>query len=79
MNRSQRCLMSLGMWVPERYTDHALDSDAFFQLLEACCQVSPVDVDADIYIHLINASFSGVSGRGKSPLRISISFAHGYA
>ncbi|TFK68509.1 SPO22-domain-containing protein [Pluteus cervinus] len=32
-------------------------------LLEACCQASPVDVDVEIYIHLINASFSAVSGR----------------
>lgn len=32
-------------------------------LLEACCQASPVDVDADLYLHLINASFAGVSGR----------------
>ncbi|KAJ7615258.1 meiosis protein SPO22/ZIP4 like-domain-containing protein [Mycena polygramma] len=32
-------------------------------LLTACCEVSPVDVDADLYLHLINASFSGVSGR----------------
>ncbi|KAJ7585355.1 meiosis protein SPO22/ZIP4 like-domain-containing protein [Mycena floridula] len=32
-------------------------------LLEACCQASPVDMDADLYLHLINASFSGVSGR----------------
>ncbi|KAJ6505845.1 meiosis protein SPO22/ZIP4 like-domain-containing protein [Mycena vitilis] len=32
-------------------------------LLSTCCEASPVDVDADLYLHLINASFSGVSGR----------------
>ncbi|KAJ6568977.1 meiosis protein SPO22/ZIP4 like-domain-containing protein [Mycena capillaripes] len=32
-------------------------------LLTTCCEASPVDVDADLYLHLINASFSGVSGR----------------
>ncbi|KAK0207833.1 hypothetical protein DFS33DRAFT_1408812 [Desarmillaria ectypa] len=35
-------------------------------LLETCCQASstsPVDVDAEVYLHLIIASFSGVSGR----------------
>ncbi|PFH47188.1 hypothetical protein AMATHDRAFT_152750 [Amanita thiersii Skay4041] len=32
-------------------------------LLEACCQASPVDLDAEVYVHLINASFSSVSGR----------------
>ncbi|KAJ7791757.1 meiosis protein SPO22/ZIP4 like-domain-containing protein [Mycena olivaceomarginata] len=32
-------------------------------LLTTCCDASPVDVDADLYLHLINASFSGVSGR----------------
>ncbi|KAE9404331.1 hypothetical protein BT96DRAFT_853832, partial [Gymnopus androsaceus JB14] len=32
-------------------------------LLEAYCQASPVEVDSDLYVHLINAFFSGVSGR----------------
>ncbi|KAJ6505545.1 hypothetical protein C8R45DRAFT_1209240 [Mycena sanguinolenta] len=32
-------------------------------LLTTCCDASPVDVDAELYLHLINASFSGVSGR----------------
>ncbi|KAJ7030194.1 meiosis protein SPO22/ZIP4 like-domain-containing protein [Mycena alexandri] len=32
-------------------------------LITTCCEASPVDVDADLYLHLINASFSGVSGR----------------
>ncbi|KAJ7877618.1 meiosis protein SPO22/ZIP4 like-domain-containing protein [Mycena leptocephala] len=32
-------------------------------LLTTCCESSPVDIDADLYLHLINASFSGVSGR----------------
>ncbi|KAJ7449476.1 hypothetical protein B0H11DRAFT_333517 [Mycena galericulata] len=32
-------------------------------LLTTCCEASPVDVDADLYLHLINATFSGVSGR----------------
>ncbi|KAF7340474.1 hypothetical protein MVEN_01967700 [Mycena venus] len=32
-------------------------------LLTTCCEASPVDVDADLYLHLINASFSGASGR----------------
>ncbi|PBK89275.1 SPO22-domain-containing protein, partial [Armillaria gallica] len=37
-------------------------------LLETCCQASsasPVDVDAEVYLHLIIASFSGVSGRSE--------------
>ncbi|KAF9029885.1 SPO22-domain-containing protein [Hymenopellis radicata] len=32
-------------------------------LLEICCQSSPVEVDAEVYMHLSIASFSGVSGR----------------
>ncbi|KAJ7160549.1 meiosis protein SPO22/ZIP4 like-domain-containing protein [Mycena crocata] len=32
-------------------------------LLTTTCEASPVDVDADLYLHLITASFSGVSGR----------------
>ncbi|KAK7047207.1 sporulation-specific protein 22 [Paramarasmius palmivorus] len=32
-------------------------------LLESCCHGSPVEPDTDIYVHLIYASFSGVSGR----------------
>ncbi|KAK2464868.1 hypothetical protein APHAL10511_002944 [Amanita phalloides] len=32
-------------------------------LLEACCEASPVDLDAEAYAHLINASFSSVSGQ----------------
>ncbi|KAF7367752.1 hypothetical protein MSAN_00839200 [Mycena sanguinolenta] len=32
-------------------------------LLTTCCDASPVDVDAELYLHLINASFSAVSGR----------------
>ncbi|KAJ7752626.1 meiosis protein SPO22/ZIP4 like-domain-containing protein [Mycena metata] len=32
-------------------------------LLTTCCEASPVDVDAELYLHLINASFSGASGR----------------
>ncbi|RDB27351.1 TPR repeat-containing protein ZIP4 [Hypsizygus marmoreus] len=31
-------------------------------LLEALCQASPVDVDPELFLHLINASFSAVSG-----------------
>lgn len=34
------------------------------QLLDVYCQSSPVDVDSEVYIHLINASFSAISGRG---------------
>jgi len=34
-----------------------------YQLLTTCCNASPVDVDAELYLHLINAAFSGVSGR----------------
>ncbi|KAJ7691310.1 hypothetical protein B0H17DRAFT_855264, partial [Mycena rosella] len=30
-------------------------------LLSTCCEASPVDVDADLYLHLITASFSGAS------------------
>ncbi|KAF8637477.1 hypothetical protein AX16_010805 [Volvariella volvacea WC 439] len=33
------------------------------ELLETCRQASPVDVDAELYTHLINASFSAVCGR----------------
>ncbi|KAK7461310.1 sporulation-specific protein 22 [Stygiomarasmius scandens] len=32
-------------------------------LLIAYCESSPVEVDPELYVHLINASFSGVSGR----------------
>ncbi|KAJ7609436.1 hypothetical protein FB45DRAFT_944458 [Roridomyces roridus] len=32
-------------------------------MLSTCCESSPMDVDADVYLHLINATFSGVSGR----------------
>ncbi|KAJ7115262.1 meiosis protein SPO22/ZIP4 like-domain-containing protein [Mycena epipterygia] len=32
-------------------------------LLCTCCEASPVDVDADLYLHLITASFSGTSAR----------------
>ncbi|KAJ7691328.1 meiosis protein SPO22/ZIP4 like-domain-containing protein [Mycena rosella] len=32
-------------------------------LLSTCCEASPVDVDADLYLHLITASFSGASAR----------------
>ncbi|KAJ7233617.1 meiosis protein SPO22/ZIP4 like-domain-containing protein [Mycena haematopus] len=32
-------------------------------LLTVCCDASPVDVDAELYLHLVNATFSGVSGR----------------
>ncbi|KAK7007973.1 meiosis protein SPO22/ZIP4 like-domain-containing protein [Favolaschia claudopus] len=37
--------------------------EAARDLLTTYCEASPVDVDADVYLHLINASFSGVSGR----------------
>ncbi|KAK1222658.1 sporulation-specific protein 22 [Marasmius sp. AFHP31] len=37
--------------------------DVARDLLEACCQGDPVDLDADLYSHLVYASFSGVSGR----------------
>ncbi|KAF5312423.1 hypothetical protein D9619_003715 [Psilocybe cf. subviscida] len=33
------------------------------ELLEVCCQASPIDLDADLCIHLANASFAAVSGR----------------
>ncbi|KIJ97167.1 hypothetical protein K443DRAFT_106039 [Laccaria amethystina LaAM-08-1] len=33
------------------------------QLLEACCNASPVDVDSESRLHLVNASFAAVSGR----------------
>ncbi|KAG6819251.1 hypothetical protein H0H93_013770, partial [Arthromyces matolae] len=33
-------------------------------LLEALCQASPVEMDPDIYSHLVNASFSAVAGHG---------------
>ncbi|KAJ7066261.1 meiosis protein SPO22/ZIP4 like-domain-containing protein [Mycena amicta] len=32
-------------------------------LLTICCEATPVEVSADVYLHLINATFSGVSGR----------------
>lgn len=35
------------------------------QLLEACCNASPVDVDSESRLHLVNSSFAAVSGRGK--------------
>ncbi|KAF8179159.1 meiosis protein SPO22/ZIP4 like-domain-containing protein [Pholiota molesta] len=33
------------------------------ELLEASCHASPVDLDADLCLHLANASFAAVSGR----------------
>jgi len=49
-------------------SDPAISSFALtpFQLLEAFCQASPVDVDPELYLHLVNASFSAVSGRGEA-------------
>ncbi|KAF7317365.1 hypothetical protein HMN09_00472800 [Mycena chlorophos] len=32
-------------------------------LLTMCCEATPLDVSADVYLHLINATFSAVSGR----------------
>ncbi|KAM6497714.1 hypothetical protein JOM56_005662 [Amanita muscaria] len=32
-------------------------------ILESCCEASPVDLDGDAYVHLMNASFSAVSGK----------------
>lgn len=32
-------------------------------ILESCCEASPVDLDGDTYVHLMNASFSAVSGK----------------
>ncbi|KAF8060777.1 meiosis protein SPO22/ZIP4 like-domain-containing protein, partial [Lyophyllum atratum] len=47
----------------ERCEDRIADLfDVAKELLEALCQASPVDVDPDMYLHLINASFSAVSG-----------------
>jgi hypothetical protein len=33
--------------------------------MAAFCQASPVDVDPEVYLYLINASFSVVSSRGE--------------
>ncbi|KAF8957067.1 meiosis protein SPO22/ZIP4 like-domain-containing protein [Flammula alnicola] len=33
------------------------------ELLEACCHASPVDLDADLCLHLANSSFAAVSGQ----------------
>lgn len=33
-----------------------------------------MEVDVELYLHLINASFSGVSGRGKSLFGVSFPF-----
>ncbi|KAF9481252.1 SPO22-domain-containing protein [Pholiota conissans] len=33
------------------------------ELLEACCHASPVDLDSDLCLHLVNSSFAAVSGR----------------
>ncbi|KAJ3996387.1 meiosis protein SPO22/ZIP4 like-domain-containing protein [Lentinula boryana] len=35
-------------------------------MLEVFCQASPVDVEPDLYNYLMNASFSGVAGRGSA-------------
>ncbi|KAJ4477669.1 meiosis protein SPO22/ZIP4 like-domain-containing protein [Lentinula edodes] len=32
-------------------------------MLEVYCQASPVEVEPDLYVHLVNAFFSGVAGR----------------
>ncbi|KAJ7260292.1 hypothetical protein C8J57DRAFT_1068586, partial [Mycena rebaudengoi] len=42
-------------------------------LLVACCESSPVEVDTDLYLHLINASFSAVTGRGDVSRHIELS------
>ncbi|KAJ3735950.1 meiosis protein SPO22/ZIP4 like-domain-containing protein [Lentinula guzmanii] len=41
-------------------------------MLEMFCQASPVEVEPDLYNHLMNASFSGVAGRAREALK-----AHG--
>ncbi|EDR10149.1 uncharacterized protein LACBIDRAFT_318203 [Laccaria bicolor S238N-H82] len=33
------------------------------ELLEACCNASPVDVDSESRLHLVNASFAAMSGQ----------------
>ncbi|KDR70078.1 hypothetical protein GALMADRAFT_76693 [Galerina marginata CBS 339.88] len=33
------------------------------ELLECCCDASPIDIDADLCLHLANATFAAVSGR----------------
>ncbi|PPQ85089.1 LOW QUALITY PROTEIN: hypothetical protein CVT25_009048 [Psilocybe cyanescens] len=35
------------------------------ELLDCCCQASPVEIDAELCLHLANASFAAVSGRGR--------------
>ncbi|KAF9467007.1 hypothetical protein BDZ94DRAFT_1212000 [Collybia nuda] len=37
--------------------------DVCRDMLEVFCQASPIDGDPELYVHLINASFSAVSGR----------------
>ncbi|KAJ3893401.1 hypothetical protein GG344DRAFT_75060 [Lentinula edodes] len=34
-------------------------------MLEVYCQASPVEVEPDLYVHLMNAFFSGVAGRAR--------------
>ncbi|KAJ4468487.1 meiosis protein SPO22/ZIP4 like-domain-containing protein [Lentinula lateritia] len=34
-------------------------------MLEVYCQASPVEVEPDLYVHLMNALFSGVAGRAR--------------
>lgn len=43
------------------------------ELLEACCNASPVDVDSESRLHLVNASFAAVSGRVFSVREIVVS------
>ncbi|KAJ3763352.1 meiosis protein SPO22/ZIP4 like-domain-containing protein [Lentinula raphanica] len=39
-------------------------------MLEVFCQASPIEVEPDLYIHLMNAFFSSVAGRGGPANRI---------
>ncbi|KAJ7742039.1 hypothetical protein B0H16DRAFT_1728290 [Mycena metata] len=47
-------------WSEERI---ALLFEVARDLLTTCCEALPVDVDADLYLHLINTPVSGASGR----------------
>jgi hypothetical protein len=42
------------------------------ELLEACCHASPVDTDAEMHVHLANATFAAASGRVFSAREIMV-------
>jgi len=53
-----------------------LPDSAALQMLECCCHSSPIEIDADLCLHLANSSFAAVSGRGCFILHLKYSCIH---